>query len=103
MQRYPSMKMFMQSIAQVHGNFHLLNSEIYKVQTYFLFEHFNQILSQKMADKPEKVLPQETVEYYFWLLKIARADFKRELMEIVSILEIQPLLYNNEFSFKKIL
>ena len=70
----------MQSIAQAHGNFCLLNSKFYKVQTYFLFEYFNQILSQNMAEKSEKVFPQETVEYYTWLLKIERADFKRELM-----------------------
>ena len=41
-----------------------------------------------MAEKPEKVLHQETVEYYSWLLRIERADFERELMEIVSILKI---------------
>ena len=90
----------MRYIAQVHGNFRLLSFKFYKVHTYFLFEHFNWILSKKVAEKSEKVLPQETVEYY-WLLKIERADFKRELMEIVSILEIQLLLYNNRFSLKK--
>ena len=41
-----------------------------------------------MAEKPEKVLPQETVEYYSWLLRIEREDFEKELMEIVSILKI---------------
>ena len=40
-----------------------------------------------MAKKAEKVLSQETVEYYSWLLKIERADFEKELMEIVSILK----------------
>ena len=40
-----------------------------------------------MAEKPETVLPQEIVEYYSWLLKIKRDDFKKELIEIVSMLQ----------------
>ena len=37
-----------------------------------------------MAEGTEKKLPQETVEYYSWLLRIEQADFEEELMEIVS-------------------
>ena len=37
-----------------------------------------------MAEGPEKKLPQETAEYYSWLLRIEWVDFEKELMEIVS-------------------
>ena len=48
----------------------------------------------KYAEGPEKKLPQETAEYYSWLLRIERADFEKELMEIVS--NKSPSLILNE-------
>ena len=47
-----------------------------------------------MAEGPEKKLPQETAEYYSWLLRIERADFEKELTEIVS--NKSPSLILNE-------
>ena len=36
-----------------------------------------------MAEGPEKKLPQETAEYYSWLLRIEHADFEKEVMETI--------------------
>ena len=47
-----------------------------------------------MAEGREKKLPQEVAEYYSWLFRIEQADFKRELMEIVS--NKSPSLILNE-------
>ena len=47
-----------------------------------------------MTEGPEKKLPQETAEYYSWLLRIEWADFEKELMEIAS--NKSPSLILNE-------
>ena len=47
-----------------------------------------------MAEGPEKKLPQETAQYYSWLFRIEWADFKKDLMEIVS--NKSPSLILNE-------
>ena len=40
-----------------------------------------QVVQTNMAQKET----QETVEYYKWLIRIERAEFERELLDIVSI------------------
>ena len=59
-----------------------------------IFFHLYPNLSLNMAEGPEKKLPQETAEYYSWLLRIEWADLKKKLMEIVS--NKSPSLILNE-------
>ena len=46
-----------------------------------------------IIDKMARLEAQESAEYYKWLLRIERIEFKKELLEIVSI--ISPPFFKN--------
>ena len=57
------------------------------------FVPFISKLIVKYGRRARKEAAHETAEYYSWLLRIEWADFKKELMEIVSN-KSPPLILN---------
>ena len=52
-----------------------------------MIEHISDYLPPSLTPKSTKMaglVPQETAEYYKWLIRIEHAEFEKELLDIVS-------------------
>ena len=71
-------KLFTHPTACADSNKTIIFQKSHNPQDIFFFLTDIQLLTMSRAEV------QESVEYYKWLLRIERAEFEKELLEIVS-------------------